>query len=176
MAKPPSLDPRIPHPGRTFFAGRWRTDEEVERVRGHKRKSEKSSRMRDRRTPVSGRQWYMGRWRTPEEVVSVRERNRARNAARYVPRERKPRSDRLTDEERERRANERRHAKREARRAARRGAERIKAQKALDRRAPAQVRSAWSRAQPNSIMRRKWPTMKDLDASALRGEWDGWTA
>jgi hypothetical protein len=176
MRKIGRTDPTTPIAGRTWYAGAWRTPEEIEMrreyVRSHRRrlgtkraKREAGERMRDRSTPVPGRQWYAGRWRTPEEVVRVRERTRARNAARYRPSTRRPR---LTPEERAQRDAEKRLRQREARNArqAERAAIREAKLKAATK-APTAVRDAWKRAHPNSVIRRKYPTLAALDASVL---------
>lgn len=167
---PASRDPSIPHEGRTFYAGRWRTEEEIERIKETKRRSDRTSRHRDRTRPWPGRQWYAGRWRTPEEVEHVRERQRIKNRARYVPRERKTR---LSDEERARRAAAKRLAGIESRRARETARALSRARAAEEKRqAPSRVRDAWRAASPGSIIRRKYPTMDALNAGARRGEFD----
>lgn len=159
------LDPTTPVPGRVWYAGRWRTPEQIKKRRATTARNMQSSRYRSTRS-ASWRRRYA-------TDLAFRDRELARTRKNYKPR---VRQSRLSDAERDSRRAAKVLARAERRRAARRGVERIVAEKVRNRRAPAAVRSAWSRAQPNSIMRRKWPTMKDLDASALRGEWDGWTA
>jgi hypothetical protein len=169
-------DPTTPIEGRTWYAGAWRTPEEIEMrreyVRSHRRKlgtgrakRERGERMRDRSTPVPGRRWYAGRWRTPEEVVRVRERTRAKNRARYQPRTRRTR---LSPEERAQRDAAKRLAQREARNARQRERDAIKAEKLrAATKAPTVVRDAWKRAHPNSVIRQKYPTLAALDASVV---------
>lgn len=41
------------------------------------------------------------------------------------------------------------------------------------RRAPAEIRNAWGRAHVNSMIRQKYPTMRDLDKAAREGAFDG---
>jgi hypothetical protein len=178
-------NPDVPIPGRVWYRGAWRTPKEKERnIEAQRAKRRAASGGVDRRR---------GPRKTDEEKEATRlarskrraarlrerrridhewaERDRARQRGRYVPRERR---NAVTPEERERRAKAKRHEAAERRRAARRNRERVVAEKARNRRAPAEVRAAWSRAKPGSIIRRKYPAMKDLDASALRGEWEGW--
>jgi hypothetical protein len=148
------------------------------------------NRMLDKSVPVAGRSWYCGRWRTPEQVEKCRSRmrgylHRRRNAepefrekdreraARYrLARGMKPRevTRREAEEKRHRRSlrtAERRRSRETARAA-------VSDAEARNRQAPAAVRAAWRDADPNSIIRRKFPTMADLNASARRGEFDAW--
>jgi hypothetical protein len=159
------LDPTTPVPGRTWYCGRWRTPEQIEKRKTATARNMKSSRYRATRSAS-----YRRRYATDP---AFRARELERNRKNYKPRVRKTR---LSDEQREQRAKAKRHAAAERRREARRFRARIKAEHAKALRAPAAVRAAWSRASEGSIMRRKYPTMAALDASARRGEWDGWTA
>jgi hypothetical protein len=165
------LDPTTPAPGRVWYCGRWRTPEQIEKRRTATARNMKSSRYRSTRAASYKRRYASD--------PAFRERELARNRRNYVRRPGRPGRqplDAAIVEAREQRAKAKRHAAAERRRAALRMTERIVSEKKKALRAPAAVRSAWSRSQPNSIMRRKWPTMKDLDASARRGEWEGWTA
>ena len=143
------------------------------------------SRMLDKSTPVEGRVWYCGRWRTPEQAEKCRDRMR------HYLRRRREEEPSFRERDRERAAGYRRargakpsevaREEAETRRAVRmmRAAERRRAAVARERegmpeRAPADVRAAWRDGKPNSIIRRKFPRMTDLDASARRGEFDRW--
>lgn len=142
--------------------------------------------MLDKTTPVEGRVWYCGRWRTPEQAEKCRDRMR------HYLRRRRNTEPEFRKRDRERAATYRRthgakprkvtRAEAEARRATRqvraaerrRAAENARARASVPARAPAVVRAAWRDAKPNSIIRRKFPRMADLDASARRGEFDRW--
>lgn len=158
-----ALDRTIPWPGRTWHAGRWRTPEEVERVRARKKAYAKSPSARAARAAAFRRRYHDD----PEfrEKVLARGRlNYASKAAAAPVKVKAPhgkRSRALSIEERARRANARQIARDERRTRS-------------SVRAPAKIRAAWSSSQEGSIIRIKYPTMADLDASARRGEWDGW--
>lgn len=195
-AKIGRTDRSTPIPGRVWYAGAWRTPEEADRRREWQREKRRASsggvdrRKGPRKTDEEKEATRLAR--NERRAASLRqrraddpewaERDRVRQRgrpSRYIPTGRPRGRPPATPEERaerERRAKERKHAEREQRRAARRFTERIAGEKIRNRRAPAAVRAAWSRSQPGSILRRKYPTMAALDASARRGEWDGWTA
>jgi len=138
--------------------------------------------MLDPSVPVAGRVWYCGRWRTPAQAEKRRAQMRAYLALRYTDPEFRQRDrDRQAEVRRARGAKPRKVAQRQ--REAARARTRIKtierrraaeAKRELpSRRAPADVRAAWRDADENSIIRRKFPTMAALDASARRGDFDG---
>jgi hypothetical protein len=158
-------NPAAPVDGRAWYAGRWRTAEEVVRIRRLRRESQQ------RRAAHGGRakqrRYYRERYASDP---AFREAELARSRSSYKPRVRQTS---LTDEQRaaRRRTKEINRVERRRTREAATAARRM--EKAKQKRAPAVVRSAWARGKPGSIIRIKYPTMADLDASARRGEFDG---
>jgi len=154
-------DPNTPVPGRTFYAGRWRTPEEVERRKAMTRRNASTHRARQQRS-ASYRERYAN-----DPVF--RERELERNRRNYKPRVRRTS---LTPEEQARRRAEKNLRAREERAEARRQRQAIKAAEVRHAtQAPAAVRAVWRKAKPGSIMRRKWPTMADLNASVGSTDW-----
>lgn len=182
-------DPTTPVPGRSWYRGAWRTPEEIDRLRERQRarRAAESGGIDRRKLPRS----------TPEEKEEKRlarnarraarlrerrkldpefaERDRARQRGRYKPTGNPIGRPPVSAQERERRRRDKEIKRVEERRSRERTRAAARTEKAKPKRAPAIVRSAWSRADKDSIIRRKFPTMADLDASARRGDFDGFS-
>lgn len=155
-------DPMTPVPGRTFYAGRWRTPEEVERRKALQRVNTQTQRYRSTRSAS-----YRERYASDPDF---RERELARNRKNYRPRVRRS----ADPEKARRRLAEKNLRAREARAEARRNrVQVVKAEVRHKTRAPGNVRSAWKRAHANSVIRRKYPTLAALDASVRTGDFEG---
>lgn len=173
-------DPATPVPGRTWYAGAWRTPDEIERRRSRQATTRPRVSVDRRRTTDEEKQAAAEarRVRTNERARRRRvddpewaERDRARQRGRYVPRERKTR---IPDEVRSARAAKKRIEATERRleRARVRAAERANAPTPPD--VPSAVRRAYGDAQAGSAIKRKYPTWRALRAGARRGDFDRW--
>jgi hypothetical protein len=175
-----------------WYAGAWRTPEEAEHRRENQRAARRaaSTGAPDRRctSPEEKEATRVARNARRAERLRIRrqndpewaERDRVRQRgrpSRYVPTGRPRGRPPATPEERaerERRAIAKRLAASEQRRAVRREKQAIRAaERAAATTAPNAVRTVWRAASAGSIIRRKYPTMEALNASARRGEWDG---
>lgn len=157
------LDKSNPVPGRVWYMGRWRTPEEVDRVRAQRLANNKKPEAKARRA----RALREKRINDPEWA----ERDRARQRGRYVPR---ARTTRLPDEIRTARAAKKRieAAERRRERARVRAVARANAPVPVD--VPSDVRRAYGNAAPHSAIKLKYPTWDKLRAGARRGDFDRW--